>query len=124
MNARWTTWVFRLAGAYGLLVLGGQFGLGPGAPTGSYRPEQYFGFLGVALAWQLAFLVIARDPARFRPVMPAAVAEKLFFGVPAVAMAFASGHQWGLLVAGGIDVALGLLFATCYWGLEPAAGDP
>jgi hypothetical protein len=31
------------------------------------HPEFYYGFVGLALAWQFAFFVIARDPVRLRP---------------------------------------------------------
>ena len=37
-------------------------------PTISHA-EYYYGFLGVALAWQAAYLLCAHDPVRFRPLM-------------------------------------------------------
>jgi hypothetical protein len=43
------------------------------------HPEFYYGFLGVTLAWQLAFLVIAQAPLRFRPLMPVTWIEKLLY---------------------------------------------
>ncbi len=43
------------------------------------HPEFYYGFLGVTLAWQVAFLVIARDPLRLRPIMPMTWIEKLLY---------------------------------------------
>lgn len=43
------------------------------------HPEFYYGFLGVTLAWQVAFLVVARDPLRFRPIMPVTWIEKLLY---------------------------------------------
>ena len=45
------------------------------------HPEFYYGFVGVTLAWQVAFLVIARDPLRFRPLMPVSWIEKLLYPV-------------------------------------------
>ena len=44
------------------------------------------GFIGVAVAWQFVFLLISRDPVRYRPIMLAAVVEKASFGLPAIAL--------------------------------------
>jgi hypothetical protein len=38
-------------------------------------PENYYGFIGTALAAQAPFLIIATDPVRFRPAMLAGVCE-------------------------------------------------
>ena len=40
-------------------------------------PHFFYGFMSVALAWQIAFLVIGSNPARFRPFMIPAILEKL-----------------------------------------------
>ena len=40
------------------------------------HPEFYYDFLSVALACQVAFLVIAADPIGFRPMMAVAIVEK------------------------------------------------
>lgn len=75
--------VFLWAGIYGIGVLLPLYALeerlGHDFPPPTNHPEQYYGFVGVALAWQFAFIVISRDVVRFRPLMLAAVAEKLLF---------------------------------------------
>ncbi len=43
------------------------------------HPEFYYGFVGLALVWQIAFFIIASDPARYRPIMLAAIPEKFIF---------------------------------------------
>lgn len=48
-------------------------------PTPITHPGFYYGFVGVGLAWQAAFLIIATDPARFRPIMIAAILEKFSY---------------------------------------------
>lgn len=78
------------------------------------HPEYYYGFLGVAVAWQVAFLIIARDPARFRPIMIAAILEKASFGLAAVALFLAGRLSGQLLAAGMLDLLLGALFAIAY----------
>jgi hypothetical protein len=70
---RFATVVFRLAGVYGIVVLIPMYFLFD-QPGGTYEPpipypQAYHGFLSVAMAWQVAFLVIASDPVRFRPMM-------------------------------------------------------
>src|SRR5712691_7809563 len=73
--------VFVTAGIWGLLVVPPLYFLfdtiGRQNPPAITHPEYYYGFTSVTLAWQFAFFVIASDPARFRPLMPPAIAEKL-----------------------------------------------
>ena len=74
----------------------------------------YLGFVGTALVFQGVFLVIARDPRRFAPLMPVTVFEKLCFGVPALAF-FARGQADGATaVFGAIDLLLGALFLAAW----------
>src|SRR6476646_2683009 len=82
---RFSSIVFLAAGIYGLIVLvPGFFGekiLAEKMPPAITHPEFYYGFFGVGLAWQAAFLIIARDPRRLRPIIPAALLEKLTYAV-------------------------------------------
>ena len=110
--------VFQVAAIYGLLVLVPQYFLegktGRDFPPAITHPEYFYGFIGVAVAWQLAFLVVARDPVRYRPLMPVAVVEKLAFGVPAIVL-YATGRLSGqMLGAGLIDLTLGVLFVIAF----------
>jgi hypothetical protein len=89
-------------------------------PPAITHPEFYYGFLGVAVAWQVAFLIIARDPQRFRPIIPAAILEKLTFCVAcAVLLAL---RRIPLIVAmgGAGDFILGTLFTISYFRLRAA----
>jgi hypothetical protein len=110
--------VFLCAGIYGILVLAPQYlletGFGPAPLLQINRPEQFYGFIGVALVWQFAFLLIARDVRRFRPLMPIAVLEKAAFGVP-VLLLYARGRVGADVLAFGlIDLLLGALFIVAY----------
>jgi hypothetical protein len=118
--------VFLVAGIYGLIVLlPGYFGektLAQKMPPAIMHPEFYYGFLGVAVAWQVAFLIIARDPQRFRPIIPAAILEKLTYCV-ACAVLFALGRVSLIVMIGGAgDFILGTLFTISYFRLRPAQG--
>jgi hypothetical protein len=110
--------VYMGAGLYGLLVLVPQYFLidrnGRDFPPPITHLEYYFGFVGVAIAWQLAFLIIAGDPLRFRPLMPATVVEKFIFGVPATAMFAAGTLSASMMGAAALDMLLGGLFLAAY----------
>lgn len=110
--------VFAAAGVYGLLVLLPMYfleqRLGQDFPPATNHPEQYYAFLGVALAWQLAFLLIARDVRRYRALMWAAMLEK-FLGAGAVLVLYAQGRVNTMtLVPFLIDLVWGVLFFISY----------
>ena len=72
--------VFIVAGVWGIAVLTPLFFLvdvtGRPYPAPTDYPHFYYGFLAVALAWQVAFLVIGSDPIRYRMMMIPAFIEK------------------------------------------------
>lgn len=114
--------VFFLAAVYGVLALAPQYFMeakvGRDFPPPITHPEHFYGFIGVALAWQFVFFLIARDPVRYRPVMLVAIVEKLAFGVAAVVL-FAQGRLAALILGAGlIDLLLATLFALS-WRLTP-----
>jgi len=116
--------VFRFAGWYGLAVMVPMFFLeeriGLDLPPPITHPEFYYGFVSVTLAWQVAYLVIAQDPARFRPIMIPAILEKTIFGAAAVVL-YLQGRIAAPILAGGVaDLLLGVLFAMAYWKTRDA----
>jgi hypothetical protein len=113
--------LFFVAGLYGLAVILPQFFMearvGREYPPAIGHPEYFYGFLGVVAAWQVAFLLIATDPVRYRPLMIPAALEKLSFAA-AVAVLYWQGRVPGV-VAGfaAIDFVFGVLFVASYWRL-------
>ena len=106
--------VYTVAGIYGLIVMLPQYFLadriGRDAPPPITHSEYFYGFIGVVVAWQLAFLVIARDPQRFRALMPVSVLETLVFAVP-VLLLWAKGRvAASVLPFAALDLLLGALF--------------
>ena len=121
---RFSRIVFLVAGVYGLIVLvPGYFGekiLAEKMPPAITHPEFFYGFFGVGIAWQVAFLIISRDPQRFRPVIPAAILEKLAYSV-ACAVLFTLGRVPLIVALGGAgDFILGAFFTISYFKLKPA----
>lgn len=110
--------VFRIAGTWGLIILTPLYWLFPGDAGGpgavfTYG-QAYYGFLGVTVAWQLAFLVIAASPATWRPLMPVAVVEKMAY-VVAIAILAAQGRVTGAQASSAVpDAILGSLFVAAY----------
>ena len=118
--------IFRIAGAWGVLTLTPLYlmfdRIGSQYPPAITHPDFYYGFVGLALAWQAAFLVIASDPIRFRPFMIAAILEKFIY-VISVSALYAQGRlQDGQLALIGPDLALGILFIAAYLKTSGAHG--
>lgn len=121
--------VFFIAGIAGLLVIVPLFFaldyIGQQYPPAVNHPEYYYDFLAITLAWQVTFLIIARDPARFRPLMIGGMLEKSGHIVAMSAM-FVSGHiLLEQLIAGAIlDVILLALFVMAYQRTPDAFSRP
>lgn len=114
----WPRRLFLTAGIYGLIALAPQYFLekqiGVSQPPAIAHPEYFYGFLGVGIAWQVAFLVIATDPPRYRPLMIACVLEKFSFAV-AVPILFAFGRvPLTIFIFATIDGILGMLFFVTF----------
>lgn len=110
--------VFWCAGAWGVLLLTPLYFLfdavGHQDPPPITHPEFFYGFTGVALAWQLAFLVIAADPARFRPLMLPGILEKLSYAGAILALYLQGRLSAPGLIFGGADLVFGALFIAAF----------
>jgi len=110
--------VFWVAGIYGVIVITPLYFLfdriGEVDPPLITHPAFYYGFVGVALAWQLAFLVIATDPVRFRLVMLPAIFEKVSAGGAIVVLVLQGRTDPTDLVFAIIDLLLGVLFVAAF----------
>ena len=106
--------LFLIAGIYGVLALVPQYFMeaknGRDYPPPINHPEYYYGFIGVALAWQILFFIIARDPIRFRPAMYPGALEKVGFGGAGVIL-FVMGRAPAFVLAISI---IDLIFAALF----------
>jgi hypothetical protein len=110
--------IFLWAGIYGIVVLLPQYFLegqiNRDFPPAITHPEHFYGFVGVALAWQFAFLTIARDPVRFRPLMVPAILEKVSFGIAAIVLFALDRINLVVLAPALVDLALAAAFVAAY----------
>jgi hypothetical protein len=123
----WTRRLFWFAGIYGFIVLAPQYlmerRIGIDFPPEITHPEYFYGFVGVALAWQVAFLIIGTDPLRYRPMIIPSVIEKFSFA-GAAAVLLAQGRVPRLTCAfAGIDFILGVLFLISFARLPSWAAE-
>lgn len=125
---RFARWVFLVSGIYGVLLLPPLYfleeRLGRDFPPPINHPEYFYGFVGVALMWQVAFLVIAGDPLRYRPLMVLAALAKFSFGIAAAAL-FAGGRLAAVVFGFAcVDLAMGCLFLVAFWRTAGASAAP
>ncbi|MEO8258001.1 MAG: hypothetical protein ABI868_11700 [Acidobacteriota bacterium] len=110
--------VFTIAGIWGIAVLtplyllidisGRRY-----APPADY-PHFFYGFVSVAMAWQIAFLMIGSNPARFRPVMLLAIFEKMSY-VATLAVLYGRTRITAADAAAAVpDFVLGVLFVAAF----------
>ena len=71
------------------------------------------------MAWQVAFLLIGRDPVRFRPLMIAAVIEKLGYVSMLIVMRAQSRISALDAQPAWPDLALGLCFIAAFVKARP-----
>lgn len=116
---KFARWTFLIAGIYGLLALVPMYimetQIGIDTPPAITHPEFFYGFIGVAVAFQLVFIIISTDPLKYRPLMLASIVEKLSFAIAAGAL-LAQGRLAGTIIIGAaIDAILGVLFAIAWF---------
>jgi hypothetical protein len=83
-------------------------------PPAITHAEFYYGFLGVTLAWQVVFLVIAIDPVRFRPLMPVSWIEKGLYPIAVGRLVSTGRTSAQILPAAALDVVWLVLFVISW----------
>jgi len=117
--------VFWSAGIWGFLVLTPLYFIfdliGRNDPPPITHPGFYYGFVGAGLAWQIAFLIIATNPARFRPLMIACMAEKFSYAASLTVLYLQRRLHPSDLVFAGADLLFGVLFAVAFFKTKDKA---
>ena len=110
--------VFWVAGIWGLLVITPLYFLfdviGQKDPPAITHPGFYYGFVGCALAWQIAFLIIGADPVRMRPMMVPSMVEKFTYCTAVVVLVMEGRTNPRDLLFAATDSFLGALFVVAW----------
>jgi hypothetical protein len=110
--------VFWIAGIWGLLVITPLYFMfdliGQKDPPPITHPGFFYGFVGCALAWQVAFCFIAADPVRFRPLIIPSILEKATYAIAVFVLISQGRMHHSDLVFAGTDSLLGLSFIIAY----------
>lgn len=118
--AKYTFWI---AAIYGFLALIPQYffedKIGIDNPPAITHPEYFYGFIGVALAWQLAFIIIARNPVKYRTMIIPAILEKFSFAIATVVLFSKGKLSTEMFGAGMIDLTFGILFIIAFFKTPP-----
>jgi hypothetical protein len=117
--------VFWSAGIWGVLVLTPLYFMfdliGRQDPPPITHPAFYYGFVGAGLAWQIAFIIIATDPVRLRPLMIAGVIEKFSYGGALCFLYLQRRLHASDLTFGVVDLLFGVLFVLAFLKTKPPA---
>ena len=110
--------VFWIAAIWGVLVLTPLYFMfdliGRQDPPPVTHPAFYYGFVSVALAFQIAFFVIAKDPVRLRPMMIPSMLEKFAYGTTLMVLYLQNRLHLQDLPLGGVDILFGVLFLAAF----------
>lgn len=117
--------VFRVAAIWGVLVITPLYFMfdliGRKDPPPITHPAFFYGFVGAALAWQIAFFFIASDPVRYRPLMIPSMFEKFSYGAAVVILVLQARMRSSDLLFAATDLLLGVLFVIAYFKAQPRA---
>lgn len=116
--------VFLVAGIEGLLILLPMYFLEDKiereTPPAITHPEYFYGFLAVALAWQVLFLVLSRDPVRYRAMILPCILEKVGWGTTLVILFLQGRLPLSAFAIGSVDWIFAFLFLAAYLKTTPA----
>jgi len=116
--------VFLASGVIGLLIVLPLFfteaSRNVDYPPAITHPEWYYGFACVTLAFQLVFILISRDPVRYRPLMLISLVEKFPFVIFIIWLYSAGRTDVTMLAAAGLDCLWGILFTVSYMLTSPS----
>jgi hypothetical protein len=116
---RFARLVFRIAGIWGLLIVTPLYfmydTIGQQYPPPVTHPDFYYGFVGVTLVWQIAFLIISTDPVRYRPLMIVAVLEKFSYMATMTTLLALGRIEFGQFAVVSPDAILCVLFLVAFF---------
>jgi hypothetical protein len=122
-SMRFAKIVFWIAGIWGVLVITPLYFMfnliGRTDPPPITHPGFFYGFVGAALAWQIAFFVIATNPLRYRALMIPSMLEKFSYSIAVFLLVEQGRMHSSDLIFGIVDFLLGILFVIAYLKTTP-----
>lgn len=122
MTIRFAQRLFLGAGIYGVAVTVPMFFvenfIGEYDPPSITHAEFYYGFVCAAFSWQLVYLMMVREPVRWRPLLVPAIVAKAGFAISTFALCALGRLTAQNLVLPAIDLILAALFAWAYVALR------
>ena len=110
--------VFTVAGIWGIAITLPLYFMynfiGRQSPPVISHPEFYYGFAGVTLTWQVVFLLIARDPARYRVMIIPSILEKFSYVIANLVLFANQRMSASQALPSTTDLALALLFIAAF----------
>lgn len=110
--------LFWVAGIWGVIMFAPLYFIfnliGRQEPPPITHPGFYYGFAAMALAWQLAFFVIAIDPARFRAIMIPGALGKFGWGIAVISLFAQHRISAGDMALGAVDLVFAALFLLAF----------
>src|ERR1700747_1069472 len=102
--------VFWIAAIWGFLIITPLYFMfnliGRQDPPPITHPAFFYGFVGLALAWQVAFFFISSDPVRYRPLMIRSMFEKFSYAAAVIILVSQARTRPSDLVFAGTDLLL------------------
>ena len=111
--------VFYIAFVWGILILTPLLfmfnTIGRQDPPSITHPGFYYGFVSAGLAWQFVFLVVARDPVRFRTMIIPSILEKFGYAASLFALYLQQRIHPSDVTFAGVDFVFGILFLIAWF---------
>jgi hypothetical protein len=119
--------VFLIAGIYGFVVLTPVYfmesAIGRLTPPAITHPEYFYGFLGAGLTWQIVFLVVSRDPLRYRALIVPSILEKVSYGLALIVLYAQHRIAVSVLAAGSGDWIFAFLFLAAHFTMKSGSAS-
>jgi hypothetical protein len=117
--------VFWIVGILGILVYTPHYfmfnSIGRNEPPPITHPQFFYGFLGAVLVWQIAFIFIAVNPSRLRPLIIPAFLEKLVSGITILVLVLQHRMNHLDLIFASVEFLFALLFLIAFFLTPPLA---
>lgn len=120
---KFARWIFIIAGVYGMIVISplyfSEAQINIDFPPAITHPEYFYGFLGLAIAWQVLFFILSVNPLRYKLMILPAIIEKFSYGI-AVIILFSQNRIHTMILSSGImDLIFGILFIIAFFKVKP-----